>query len=289
MSKVGSLLLPELEGVLERHRIEVNLADAIEKSELTLNFQAAYDLLSGRLCGLEALARWQRPGAEEISPSVFIPLAEHTGLINPLGRWALRSACEQAARWFQEGLPVPGIAVNVSSRQIHEDFSNDIASALNGTGLPARCLELEISEALLAGDIDEITHCLAQWKALGVRIALDDFGIGYCSLSYLARLPFDRLKIDGSLIRRAAANPKDRIVVRSIITLARELGMAVLAEGIETPEQFNLLRQMGCQQMQGFLLQRPGSADETRRLLSSDQLQPQLMGQQLRRLGNTVS
>ncbi|HEX4376065.1 MAG TPA: EAL domain-containing protein, partial [Steroidobacteraceae bacterium] len=213
ISRVLSAVLPELEGTLERHRIEVGLADAIERSELTLHYQPEYDLDSGRLCGLEALARWQRPDIGDVAPGVFIPLAEHTGLINSLGRWALSSACQQAARWFQEGLPVPVIAVNVSSRQIHEEFSNQIAATLNATGLPARCLELEINETLLAGNIDETARCLAQWKALGVRVALDDVGTGYCSLSYLVRLPIDRLKIDGSLIRHAHADAKGRIVI----------------------------------------------------------------------------
>jgi EAL domain-containing protein (putative c-di-GMP-specific phosphodiesterase class I) len=285
---VSSAVVAELEGTLERHRIEVGLADAIERSELTLHYQPEYDLDCGRLCGIEALARWWRPDVGDIAPGVFIPLAEHTGLINSLGRWALLSACQQAAHWFQEGLPVPAIAVNVSSRQIHEEFSNQIAATLNATGLPARFLELEINEALLAGDIEDIARCLAQWKALGVRIALDDFGTGYCSLSYLARLPIDRLKIDGSLIRRAPTNPKDRILIRSIIALAREFGVAVLAEGVETPEQFNLLREFGCRQMQGYLLQRPGSADEARKLLATDQLRPDLTTQQLRRLTGRI-
>ncbi len=283
-----SAVVPDLESTLERHRIEVGLADAIERSELTLHYQPEYDLNSGRLCGIEALARWCRPDIGDIAPGVFIPLAEHTGLINSLGRWALLSACQQAARWFQEGLPVPAIAVNVSSRQIHEEFSNQIAATLNATGLPARYLELEINEALLAGDIHEIARCLAQWKALGVRIALDDFGTGYCSLTYLARLPIDRLKIDGSLIQHAPTSAKDRIVIRGIIALARELGVAVLAEGVETCEQFNLLREMGCQQMQGYLLQRPGSAEEARRLLATDQLRPDLTTQQLRRLAGRI-
>jgi EAL domain-containing protein (putative c-di-GMP-specific phosphodiesterase class I) len=289
MANQSSVALPELEGTLARHRIEVSLADAIEKSELSLDYQAEYDLSSGRLCGMEALARWYRPDAEEITPAVFIPLAEHTGLINPLGRWALRRACGQAAQWFQEGLPVPGIAVNVSARQIHEDFSNHIAATLNETGLPARYLELEITEGLLGGDFDEVSRCLAQWKALGVRIALDDFGTGYCSLSYLVRLPIDRIKIDGSLVRQAPTDSRDRVVVRGIIAMARELGVAVLAEGVETQEQFNLLQQLGCQQMQGFLLQRPAGADEARRLLTTDQLQPDLTTQQLRRLSGIIA
>jgi EAL domain-containing protein (putative c-di-GMP-specific phosphodiesterase class I) len=268
--------MPDLSGTLERYRIEVSLADAIENSELSLHYQPAYDLADGRLCGMEALARWQRPGIADIEPSVFIPLAENTGLIKSLGRWALQSACRQAAIWFQEGLSVPSIAVNVSARQIHEDFTNEIAAVLNATGLPARCLELEITESLLAGDIEETARCLAQWKALGVRIALDDFGTGYCSLSYLVRLPIDRLKIDGSLIRAAPRDPKDLIVVRSIIALARELRVTVLAEGVETAEQFELLRQLGCQQAQGFLLQRPAGVNEARGLIESAQLEPRL-------------
>jgi EAL domain-containing protein (putative c-di-GMP-specific phosphodiesterase class I) len=272
----AAVVMPDLDGTLERYRIEVSLADAIENSELSLHYQPAYDLADGRLCGMEALARWQRPGIADIEPSVFIPLAENTGLIKSLGRWALQSACRQAAIWFQEGLSVPSIAVNVSARQIHEDFTNEIAAVLNATGLPARCLELEITESLLVGDIEETARCLAQWKALGVRIALDDFGTGYCSLSYLVRLPIDRLKIDGSLIRAAPRDPKDLIVVRSIIALARELRVTVLAEGVETAEQFELLRQLGCQQAQGFLLQRPAGVNEARGLIESAQLEPRL-------------
>jgi EAL domain-containing protein (putative c-di-GMP-specific phosphodiesterase class I) len=277
------LAMTEPDSSRERQRIELGLANAIEKSELTLHYQPEYDLDSGRLCGIEALARWHHASGE-IPPSVFIPVAESTGLIDPLGRWALRGACLQAAQWFKEGLPVPSIAVNVSAQQIHEEFGKQIASALSATGLPARYLELEISEALLTGDIGEITRCVSQWKALGVRIALDDFGTGYCSLSALARLPIDRLKIDGALVQRAPDDARTRIVVRGIVALARELGITVLAEGVETREQFTLLKQLGCQQVQGYLLQRPGSADEARGLLAADQLQPDLTTQQLRRL-----
>jgi len=251
----------------ERLRLETSLRSAIQHRELSLNFQPQFNIRSGRLCGLEALARWHPSGYAPVPPAVFIPIAERAGLINALGAWALEEACAAARSWpgREEELPVMG--VNVSVQQICNDFTPMLARALAYGRVPPERLELEITESVLIGDTDLALDCLAQWKKLGVRIAIDDFGAGYSSLSYLSRLPVDRLKLDASLIRNMTSVPKDAAIVRSVVALGRELGFEVLAEGVETGEQLDMLRSIGCAQAQGFLLGRPGSAHEIRALL----------------------
>ena len=251
----------------ERLRLETSLRSAIQHRELSLNFQPQFNIRSGRLCGLEALARWHPSGHAPVPPAIFIPIAERAGLINSLGAWALEEACAAARSWpgREEELPVMG--VNVSVQQISNDFTPMLARALAYGRVPPERLELEITESVLIGDTDLALDCLAQWKKLGVRIAIDDFGAGYSSLSYLSRLPVDRLKLDASLIRNMTSVPKDAAIVRSVVALGRELGFEVLAEGVETREQLDMLRSIGCAQAQGFLLGRPGSAHEIRALL----------------------
>lgn len=251
----------------ERLRLETNLRSAIQQRELSLNFQPQFNIRSGRLCGLEALARWHPSGHAPVPPAVFIPIAERAGLINALGAWALEEACAAARSWpgREEELPVMG--VNVSVQQISNDFTPMLARALAYGRVPPERLELEITESVLIGDTDLTLDCLAQWKKLGVRIAIDDFGAGYSSLSYLSRLPVDRLKLDASLIRNMTSVPKDAAIVRSVVALGRELGFEVLAEGVETREQLDMLRSIGCAQAQGFLLGRPGSVHDIRALL----------------------
>ena len=236
------------------------LRKAIERDELSLHYQPQYRSIDGRPCGVEALARWFPRNAAPITPSVFIKQAEQAGLISALGQWVLEEACKTAMTWRLPGEAPPILCVNVSPHQICAEFSGILARALESTGFPASRLELEITEGILIENPDFALQRLAQWKQLGVRIALDDFGTGYSSLSYLSRLPVDRLKIDRSLIHRVNTDSKTAAIVRALISLGDDLGFAVLAEGVETEAQFELLLRMGCNQMQGYLLSRPVSA-----------------------------
>jgi diguanylate cyclase (GGDEF)-like protein len=243
-------------------QLESSLRSAVLHNELTLHYQPQFDVRSGRACGVEALARWFRPDGRLIPPSVFIPLAEQMGLISALGAWALEHSCATMASWRTRAGPPPTISVNVSTRQIDDEFTASLGRVLESTGLPAERLELEITESLLIANGNAALDCLAAWKRLGVHIAVDDFGTGYSSLSYLSRLPVDRLKIDKSLIQDMSACAKDAAIVRTVIALGHELGFTVLAEGVETEEQLAMLRDLGCQQAQGYLLARPMAANE---------------------------
>jgi EAL domain-containing protein (putative c-di-GMP-specific phosphodiesterase class I) len=225
-------------------------------------------LSSGRGCGVEALARWTRSTGEPVAPSVFIRLAERAGMIHELGAWVLQSACATASAWSNRGSQPTTLSVNVSALQIDEHFSTVIERALRQSLFPANRLELEITEsALIANPALTIEH-LEDWKRLGVRIALDDFGTGYSSLSYLTRLPVDRLKLDRSLIHRMTLDRKSAAVMRSMISLGAELDMEVIAEGVETEAQLQMLADLGCPQVQGYLLGRPMLAEQTQAALS---------------------
>jgi EAL domain-containing protein (putative c-di-GMP-specific phosphodiesterase class I) len=249
-------------------RFTARLRDAIERDELSVHYQPQYRSVDGRPCGVEALARWFPNNAPAISPIVFIRQAEQAGLISALGRWVLKEACRTAMTWHPPGSDLPILCVNVSPHQICPEFSGILAQVLDSTGFPAACLELEITEGILIESPEFALQRLAQWRELGVRIALDDFGTGYSSLSYLSRLPVDRLKIDRSLIQRVTIDPKTAAIVRALISLGEDLGFAVLAEGVETEAQFDLLLGMGCQQMQGYLLTRPVAACQVETLLT---------------------
>jgi diguanylate cyclase len=244
------------------------LREAIERDELSLHYQPQYRSVDGGPCGVEALARWFPRNGEPVSPVLFIRQAEQSGLISALGQWVLEEACRTAITWDLPGDEPPILCVNVSPHQICPEFSRVLARALESTGFPASRLELEITEGILIENPELALQRLAQWKQLGVRIALDDFGTGYSSLSYLSRLPVDRLKIDRSLIQRVITDSKTAAIVRALISLGDDLGFAVLAEGVETEAQFELLVRMGCQQMQGYLLTRPVSACQVETLLA---------------------
>jgi EAL domain-containing protein (putative c-di-GMP-specific phosphodiesterase class I)/CheY-like chemotaxis protein len=251
-----------------RRRLEIELQDAIALDGLSLCYQPQFDIRSGQVCGVEALARWVRADGDTIPPSVFISLAEQAGLIRLLGAWALREGCKTAAEWLAGGAPTPTVSINVSPRQICEEFTREIALALELSGLPGEHLELEITESVLMINTEMALRCMVQWKSLGVRIALDDFGAGYSNLAYLSKLPIDRLKIDGSLIRGiSTTGSRDTTIVRAVISLAVELGITVLAECVETEEQLRILDNLGCQQAQGYLLTPPTSAAEARWLM----------------------
>jgi diguanylate cyclase (GGDEF)-like protein len=253
----------------QRLRLTMDLSHAIENGELALHYQPQFEVRSGRVCGVEALARWFRANGDTIEPGVFIPLAEQTGLIGALGAWVLQKACETVAGWRTPGeLPIT-LCVNVSTHQIDENMGAVIQRVVEQAGFSAEQLELEITEGSLMRNPDAALVCLRQWRELGVRIALDDFGTGYSSLGYLSRLPVDRLKLDKSLIRRLTTERKDWVIVRSIIELGKDLGVGVIAEGVETEQQLEMLEELGCLQVQGYLLARPGPPEGVQALLMS--------------------
>ena len=216
-----------------------------------MHYQPQFDLQSGRGCGVEALARWVLCNGESMAPAVFIPAAERGGMIRALGAWILQCACETAATWCNRNSESSTLSVNVSTLQIDEEFSAVLGRTLKGSGFPAHRLELEITESAIIANPELTIECLRQWKKLGVRIALDDFGTGYSSLSYLCRLPVDRLKLDQSLIHRMMLDARSATVLRSIISLGAELGLDVIAEGVETEPQFQMLKDLGCPQVRG--------------------------------------
>ena len=241
----------------EHSRLDGSLSEALQRHALRIQFQPQFELHTGRGCGVEALARWTLSTGQIIAPSVFIPFAERAGMIHALGAWVLKSACETAYEWCGRDAQRTTLSVNVSALQINEEFCAVIRDTLKNSGFPAKHLELEITESALIGHADRTIECLNQWKQLGVQIAVDDFGTGYSSLNYLSRLPVDRLKLDQSLIQRMTVDAKSATVTRSIISLGAELGIGVIAEGVETEQQLRMLEDLGCPQVQGYLLGRP--------------------------------
>ena len=233
---------------LEKSRLELDLANAFGTGQMHLAYQPYVDLADGSACGVEALLRWHHPSRGELQPAAFIPMAEATGLILPLGKWALRTALAQAAGWPAR----LGLAVNISPLQFHQPgFLSEVDGALAATGFPAERLELEITETVLMRDNPDTTAQLRALIARGIRIALDDFGTGYSALAYLARLPHHRIKLDKAFVRDLA-NPATAELIRAIIALARARGVAVTAEGVERPEQLAEVRRMGFTHAQGF-------------------------------------
>ncbi|KQW87852.1 hypothetical protein ASC94_25490 [Massilia sp. Root418] len=243
----------------ERMLIEGALRTALERRELVLHYQPQVDTASGRIVGMEALVRWQHPELGMVAPNRFIPLAEETGLILPVGAWVLRTACEQLMAWRaagqRDGLRM---AVNVSARQMAEpDFVQSVAAVLAETGLPPACLELELTESQVMNDVEHAIAVMHEVKKLGVLLAIDDFGTGYSSLAHLKRFEIDVLKIDQTFVRDLTVDPDDAAIVTTIIALAANLKLDVISEGVETLEQMAFLRQHGCRQMQGYYFSRP--------------------------------
>jgi EAL domain-containing protein (putative c-di-GMP-specific phosphodiesterase class I) len=212
--------------------------------------------------------RWQHPRRGLVSPGEFIPLAEETGLIVPMGEWVLETACRQARAWRDAGYPDLRMAVNLSPRQFRQPLLADtVRRALQNAGLPAENLELEITESVAMDDPAQSRRIMHELKAIGVSLAVDDFGTGHSSLGYLSNFPIDYLKIDQSFVRGTPANAENAVIVRTVIALAHNLSLEVIAEGIETDEQRDFLQSEGCEEAQGFLFGRPQPADETLRLL----------------------
>lgn len=248
---------------LERLALENGLRGALERNELRLYYQAKRDIATGAVTGAEALLRWQHPVLGLIPPVQFIPLAEETGLIVPIGRWVLKAACRQNVEWQQAGYPPMSIAVNISARQFFDDhLYNDIVAALNESGMQPRLLELEITESMVMRDMDKAIAILGNLRELGIRVAIDDFGIGYSSLATLKEFPVDTIKIDGSFIRDVARSIEDQNLTTAVISMGKSLCLNVVAEGVETGEQANFLRAGACNQFQGFYDSEPAPPDE---------------------------
>jgi diguanylate cyclase (GGDEF)-like protein len=249
---------PEMEeAVLKRASLESDLREAIQEQQFLLHYQA--QVADGRLTGAEVLVRWQHPRRDLMSPADFIPLAEETGLIMPLGLWVLEAACARLAAWATEpAMAHLTIAVNVSAQQFRQgDFVEKVLAVINATGVNPQRLKLELTESVLVQDVESIIGKMYMLRSKGVGFALDDFGTGYSSLTYLRRLPLDQLKIDQSFVRDLLVNPNDAAIARTIIALAQSLGLGVIAEGVETEKQCEFLAASGCHAYQGYLFGRP--------------------------------
>jgi diguanylate cyclase (GGDEF)-like protein len=250
--------------------VKANLRQAIADRQLSVYYQPKADLRSGEIVGAEALVRWQHPQHGMISPSEFVPVAERSGMIGALGEFVLHEACSQTARWRKNGMRGFTIAVNLSPVQFRvQDVNALVEGALNATDLPPEALELEVTETTLMQDADDTKRALRTLQDRGVAIAVDDFGTGYSSLSYLKQLAAKTLKIDRSFVDGCAEQSEDQQIVRAIVDLAHNLGMKVVAEGVETADQVNVLQRMRCDSVQGFLIAQPLAAKELEDFLNS--------------------
>ena len=249
--------------VVERLTLEKSLRLALDKKELFLMYQPQMDMATGKVVGLEALLRWQHPKFGLVPPDRFIRLAENSGLILPIGEWVLRTACSQARTWQEEGFPKVTVAVNVSAIQFRQEgFCRLIRKVLDETGLAPQYLELELTESLLLANADLMLAVVQKLKAMGLTLAIDDFGIGYSSFGYLRQFQVSKLKIDRSFIRDVAVNPDDAAITAAIISMAKSLKLRVIAEGVETEEQMSFLRAHHCDEIQGYYFSKPLTADK---------------------------
>lgn len=253
---------------LARLTMESSLRHALEHNEFQLHYQAKRDIESGQMSGMEALLCWQHPDRGTVAPMQFIPVADETGLIVPIGKWVLRTACLQNVAWQQQGLPRLNMAVNLTARQFSDDhLLEDVASILAETGMDPHLLELEIDESLMIRDVDKTVRILTALKAMGVRIAIDDFGAGYSSLTTLQKFPLDTIKIDRSFIRDITNVATDSNLTDAVIAMGRSLSLTVVAQGVETRDQAEFLRKHACDELQGFYFNRPLPADQFGQLL----------------------
>lgn len=256
---------------LERILLENELRKAVQLEQFHIDYQPKLDFSTGQLIGMEALIRWNHPELGRISPGKFIPVAEETGLILPLGEWVLRRGCEQNKAWQNEGYPPLKISVNISVHQLYQyELLDKIKEILEDTGLEAQWLELEVTESVFA-DLDNASAILQEIRDLGIHISIDDFGTGYSSFSYVKHLPVDTLKIDASFIRDIHYNQESQAIVKAILTIAKNLNLNVIAEGVESSEQLVVLSEGGCSQGQGFLFSKPLSSQDFERYLKNKQ------------------
>ena len=255
---------------LERLRLETSLRYALERDEFLLMYQPQINLKDGSLIGVEALIRWRHPESGLVSPAQFIPIAEETGLIGPIGEWVLRTACAQNKAWQNTGLPPVYVTVNVSARQLkQQNLVHLVTRTLKETGLAPEYLGLELTESMLIENVERTVAVLNELHALGISFSIDDFGTGYSSLSYLKRFPIDILKIDQSFMRGIPGNAEDTAIARAIIVMAHGLGIKTIAEGVETEAQFSFLRAHQCDGIQGFYFSPAVPAEAITRLLET--------------------
>jgi diguanylate cyclase (GGDEF)-like protein/PAS domain S-box-containing protein len=265
---------------LEKLAMESQLRRAVERDELLLHYQPKLQMSTGRIVGLEALIRWKHPELGLVPPSQFIPLAEETGLIVPIGEWVLRNACKQNIAWQRAGLTPVHVAVNIASPHFRQGgLVASVGSALKETGVEPNWLEVELTESMLMQSVDTTLKTLFQLKDMGVRLAIDDFGTGYSSLSYLKRFPLDTLKIDRSFVKDLPRDPEDAAITKAIIAMSHSLKLSVVAEGVETAEQLAFLQQHACDLVQGFLFSRPVAAEDIPAMLSAGALKVAVGGE----------
>lgn len=242
----------------ERAAFEASLREAEQRGELAVCYQPRVDAADGALLGMECLVRWNHPQFGCVPPDQFIPLAEETGLIVSIGEWVLREACHQTQTWRDQGFPDVRVSVNLSAVQFQDaDLFGTVQRALKDSGLPAQWLELEVTESTLMGDPSATALTLENLKSLGVHLSIDDFGTGYSSLSYLKRFPIDALKIDRSFVDEVTTNPDDAAIATAIVLMGHSLRLRVVGEGVETTDQQTLLRLLGCDEIQGYLISPP--------------------------------
>jgi diguanylate cyclase (GGDEF)-like protein len=254
----------------EKFTLQTELRNAILRSEFVLLYQPQVDLRSGRVFAVEALIRWRHPTLGVIPPVKFIPIAEDTGLIVPIGDWVLHEACRQNKAWQDAGLPPMTVCVNVSARQFKErSLIGRVVSALRESGLEAQYLELELTESLIMQDVEQAVATMRELQTLGVQLSIDDFGTGYSSLAALKTFPVARLKIDKSFINDLPNDENDRAVASAVISLGQKLNLRVIAEGVETDDQVAFLRQNNCDEMQGYHFSKPVSASDIESLLGA--------------------
>jgi EAL domain-containing protein (putative c-di-GMP-specific phosphodiesterase class I) len=255
-----------------RLQLETDLRKAVERHEFRVHYQVIVSLTTGRIVGFEALARWQHPSRGLIYPSEFISVAEETGLIIPLGKWVMEESCRQMKKWLDTYSIQPplSICVNFSSKQfLQPGLAEQIDGVLQETGLPASCLKLELTESMIMENPEASSTLLHRLKKLGIQLGIDDFGTGYSSLSYLHRFPIDTLKIDRSFVNSMVEKKEEAEIVRTIITLAHNLGVNVIAEGVENPQQLQALKALYCESGQGYLFSNPVDGYYAEKLIQS--------------------
>jgi EAL domain-containing protein (putative c-di-GMP-specific phosphodiesterase class I) len=265
----AAFFMPEMaQATAERLRLEAGLRRAIAQDELRLHYQPIVDAVTGRIAAAEALVRWQDPERGLVPPVQFIPVAEETGLIVPMGEWVLREACRQARRWHDDGHTAVQVAVNLSPRQFGEPTLEwSVAQALTDAQCPAHLLQLEITESTVMSHADQALATMQGLTSLGVALSIDDFGTGYSSLGRLQQFPVSKLKIDRAFVQRIRSGTADEFIVDAVVTLARKLGLRTVAEGVETEEQVSFLSALGCNEYQGYLFGKPCDAEAFAELL----------------------
>lgn len=254
--------------MLEQVLLENALRGAIQRQELSLVYQPQINIKDGRIIGVEALLRWHYPQVGNVSPDVFIPMAENNGLIHSIGAWVLEHACLQVKNWQNKGLSIGRMAINVAAPQLmHVNFIRDVEKTLLRIGVSPKNLEFEVTESSIIEDTEQAIRQIERVRALGIEFAMDDFGTGYSSLSYLKKLPINRLKIDRSFVSNLPYAKEDTAIAEAIVAMSKALGLQVIAEGVETAEQASYLMSQGCAEAQGYFYSKPVCAAEVEKMI----------------------